>query len=300
MPASGITWLPHDEILTYNEILRIAKAFAGLGVKKIRLTGGEPLVRKGLVGLVKSLSDIEGIEEICLTTNGVLLKEHAQAIFRAGVRRVNISLDTLKSGRFEQITGRDVFFQVMEGIETALKTGFKPVKLNAVVVRGVNDSEIADLAAMSIKQPFHVRFIEYMPVGEHSVWDDSTYMPADEIREKAEQTLGQLFPMPQSKKSGPAEIFAFKDALGTVGFISPVSRHFCATCNRVRLTPDGRLRLCLFSDNDVDLKRHLRSGVSDGSLVDILKTAIAMKPSGHGCQNGIGLGCQRGMSKIGG
>jgi cyclic pyranopterin phosphate synthase len=300
-PKDGcINWLSHEDMLSYEEIERLADVFAGLGVRKIRLTGGEPLVRKGVEGLADRLTGIPGIKEVCITTNGILLEDMAQPLFDAGVRHINISLDTLKPERFLKITGRDLFQHVWQGIEKTIETGFTKIKLNAVAMKGVNDDEIADLARLSLGLPLEVRFIEFMPVGSATSWKKSRHLNCDAIKERVETSLGGLIPLSQGKDSGPAMIYRLEDAKGSIGFISPLSRHFCGTCNRVRITPDGRLRLCLFSDNEIDLKGRLRAGISNDELKIFLKEAIAQKPKGIISLRDETPHCTRAMSRIGG
>ncbi|UKL14011.1 GTP 3',8-cyclase MoaA [Dissulfurimicrobium hydrothermale] len=300
-PRDGqVNWLSHEDILSYEEIERLANAFSGLGVRKIRLTGGEPLVRKGVEGLAGRLIKIPGIKEVCLTTNGILLGDMATPLFDAGVRHINISLDTLKPERFLKITGKDLFQNVWQGIEKAIETRFTKIKLNAVAMKGVNDDEIVDLARLSLELPLEVRFIEFMPVGSATTWEKSRHLNCDAIKEMVERSLGDLIPVSQGKDSGPAMIYRLKGAKGSVGFISPLSRHFCGTCNRVRITPDGRLRLCLFSDNEIDLKGWLRAGISNDELKIFLKEAIAQKPKGIISLKDETPHCTRAMSRIGG
>ena len=300
-PKDGrVNWLSHEDILSYEEIERLACAFSGLGVRKIRLTGGEPLVRKGVDGLAGRLGAIPGIKEVCITTNGILLEDMAQPLFDAGVRHINISLDTLRPERFLKITGRDLFQHVWQGIQKAIETGFTKIKLNAVAMNGINDDEIADLARLSLDLPLEVRFIEFMPVGSATTWEKSRHLSCDAIKEMVETSLGRLIPVSQGKDSGPAMIYRLEGAKGSVGFISPLSRHFCGTCNRVRITPDGRLRLCLFSDNEIDLKTRLRAGIPDDELKTFLKGAIAQKPKGIISLKDKTPHCTRAMSRIGG
>ncbi|MDA8161425.1 MAG: GTP 3',8-cyclase MoaA [Desulfobacteraceae bacterium] len=301
MPKEGsAAWLPHEEILSYEEIERLSAAFSDLGVRKIRLTGGEPLARKGVEGLAGRLAAIPRIEEVCLTTNGILLEDMAQSLFNAGVRHINISLDTLIPERFARITGRDMFNNVWQGIKRAIETGFTKIKINAVAMKGINDDEIAALAGLSLNLPLEVRFIEFMPVGDATTWSMARHLSCDAIKDMVEASLGSLTPVPHGKNFGPATIYTIEGAKGTIGFISPLSRHFCGTCNRVRITPDGRLRLCLFSDNEIDLKKQLRSGASRNELAGFLRQAVAQKPLGLVSLKNETPHCARAMSKIGG
>ncbi|MFQ5987820.1 MAG: GTP 3',8-cyclase MoaA, partial [Dehalococcoidia bacterium] len=258
MPPQGITLSPRSEILRYEEIQAVARAAAGLGINKVRLTGGEPLIRSELTHLIRMLSEIEGIDDISLTTNGVLLRRYAAPLKEAGLRRVNVSLDTLNRGRFQRITGSDRLKDVLDGIEAAREAGLEPVKLNMVVMRGMNDDEVLDFARLTIEQGWHVRFIETMPFGKGERLD---FIPAVEIKERL-LSLGGLEPSLPSDSNGPAKYFRFSEAKGTLGFISPLSEHFCFNCNRLRLTVDGQLRPCLLSDEEVDLRKPLREGTS--------------------------------------
>jgi cyclic pyranopterin phosphate synthase len=284
MPPGGVSSLAHEDILRYEEINTIARAAAELGIDKIRLTGGEPLVRLGLAGLVAMLADIGTINDISLTTNGVLLSKYAAELKKAGLNRVNISLDTLRPDRFKAITRSDGKLEdVLEGIETARGVGLEPVKLNMVVLAGVNDDEIVDFAAKTIDQDWHVRFIELMPVvGEVK---NQPFVAASEMRKRIEK-LGELEPCLPSVGNGPAKYFRLPNARGTIGFITPVSEHFCFDCNRLRLTADGRLRPCLLSDYEVDLKTPLRRGVDSSGLKKLIEEAVANKPRQHAIAEG--------------
>ena len=280
-PFSGRTHLPRAEILSYEEMFTVASAAAKAGITKIRITGGEPLVRRGLVRFCKMLSGIDGLESLALTTNGVLLKELALPLFESGVRRVNVSLDTLKPDRFKKLTGRDLFYQVVSGIRRAEKAGFSPIKINAVIMRGINDDEIEDLANLTLKKPYHVRFIELMPTqGGMEANHDSLYFPVDEIMRRIRQ-IGGAQVGPATDTFGPARLCILPGALGKVGFIAPMGWHFCGSCNRIRLTADGKLKSCLFSEEEIDIKGHLRAGTGMDDLVDIFRRVVAQKPEGH-------------------
>jgi cyclic pyranopterin phosphate synthase len=296
MPAEGISLMSHNDILTYEEIYTVARVAAGLGIDKIRLTGGEPLVRLGLPQLVKMLAQIEGIDDISLTTNGTLLARYAAELKDAGLRRVNVSLDTLKPERFKQITrGDNEISEVLEGIEAARKVGLNPVKLNTVVMAGVNDDELLDFARKTIAEGWHVRFIELMPlVGS----DTLQFVSADEMKRRLEP-LGELTPSLPSVGNGPAKYFRLPNAKGDIGFITPISEHFCFQCNRMRLTADGKLRPCLLSDYEVDLKQPLRSGISLEGLEELFKKAVANKPERHNLAKGS-VPKDRPFSQVGG
>jgi len=297
-PAEGEELLPHGEILTFEEILQVVRVFASHGIRKVRLTGGEPLVRKGIVELVKEIVATSGIEDVSLTTNGVLLAEYARDLREAGLKRINVSLDTLRPERFAYITRRDHFKEVWRGIEEAMRVGLHPVKINVVALRGINDDEIEDFARLSIDHPLHVRFIEFMPVGENR-WEEGKVLTCEEIRRRLE-VLGELIPVPAGELDGPARRFRIHGGKGEVGFISPLSARFCATCNRLRLTADGKIRACLFSDDEVDLKAVLRAGGGEEGILKALRRALEMKPMGW-CRDGFRIRkCQRGMASIGG
>ena len=298
-PQREFQWLPHREILTIEELIRLVRAFVELGVRKVRLTGGEPLVRRGVLELARAVAGLPGLQELCLTTNGLLLAEMAGELLEAGVTHLNISLDTLRPERFREITGVDGLARVMEGIDRALAAGFHPVKINAVVMREVNLDEVVDLAALSLQRPLEVRFIEFMPVGRDTSWDRERMVEIPEIQALITQRLGRLEPVAPPALAGPARLFRIPGARGRIGFISPMSHHFCGGCNRVRITADGRLRLCLFSDQEVDLKAPLREQrLSHGELTRFLREAVGLKP--RGLQGREEEGCQRIMSTIGG
>jgi cyclic pyranopterin phosphate synthase len=307
MPEEGVSWKPHDTMLSLEEIAHLVAIAAGEGFSRIRLTGGEPLVRLGVVGLVRSLAQTPGVERIAMTTNGILLPKFAEALRDAGLSRVNISLDTLDPAQFTHITRWGNIDDVFAGIDAALRVGFDPVKVNAVVVRSLNQDLLA-FARLSIDRPLHLRFIEYMPVGdpqgENSLgWSAQDTIPNEEliglIDTQAEAAgLGRLIPLNEAARPegwGPAQYYQFEGALGTVGFISALSRHFCEECNRLRVTAEGELRPCLFSDLEFDVKAALRSG-DDDAVRHILHEALDSKPDEH--HNQVGTG--RLMSQIGG
>lgn len=286
MPENGVKLFPREDILSYEEIHRVARAAAELGIDKIRLTGGEPLVRVGLSQLVAMLARLEGINDIALTTNGVLLARYAAELKEAGLRRVNISLDTLQPEKFQRITRSQRLEQVLEGIRISEDLGLRPVKINMVVMRGINDDEVLDFARKSISDGWNVRFIELMPFGEQGK-KDNNHIPVSEIRELLD-TLGPLEPCMPGAGGGPAKYFRYPNAKGTIGFISPISEHFCINCNRLRLTADGRLHLCLLGEATVDLRAPLRSGASVAELKEIIQKAVAAKPERHHLAEGIG------------
>jgi cyclic pyranopterin phosphate synthase len=296
MAAEGISLMSHNDILTYEEINTVARAAAGLGINKIRLTGGEPLVRLGLPRLIEMLAKIEGIDDISLTTNGILLGRYAGELKSAGLQRVNVSLDTLKPDRFKLITRLgDSLGEVLEGIEAARTVGLEPVKLNMVVMAGINDDELLDFAAKTVTEGWQVRFIELMPVVSE---DAPHFVSASEMRRRLEP-LGELTPCLPSVGNGPAKYFRLPNAKGAIGFITPISEHFCFQCNRMRLTADGRLRPCLLSDYEVDLKQSLRRGISLAGLEKLIKKAVAGKPERHQLAEGS-VPKDRPFSQVGG
>lgn len=274
MPAEGVQSLPHSDVLRYEEIAAVARAAAAIGINKLRLTGGEPLVRLGLTDLVKMLSKIEGIDDIALTTNGTLLKKYASELKEAGLKRVNISLDSLNKERYHSITRTGRLADALEGIEVAKEIGLDPVKINMVVIRDINDDEVADFARLSIEEGWHVRFIEPMPFVDNKTF---SFVPISEIIERL-KIFGELEPHPSSNGNGPARYFKFTGATGTIGFISPMSECFCSSCNRLRLTVDGMLRPCLMSDRELDLKSVLRNGGTFDDIKQCLLRAIEAKP----------------------
>lgn len=298
-PKEGAVKLASDELLSYEEILRVVRQAVALGIEKVRLTGGEPLVRRDVLAFIRKLGQIPGLNDIRLTTNGVLLVDYARELKEAGISKLNISLDTLKSERFKEITGFDAFSRVWAGIGKAIELGFSPVKLNVVAMKGVNDDEFVDFARMTITEHLHVRFIEFMPIGESSIWDKSKYISSAEIMDLL-APLGALEPAPSRRMDGPARVFRFAGAAGSVGFISPMSHHFCDRCNRLRLTSEGRLRSCLLSDRETDLKQSLRSGAEDGEIRELIIAAILNKPKGHSLSTENGGSCHGQMSRIGG
>ncbi len=284
VPHNLIPTLVHGDILRYEEILRVVRTGVRLGINKVRVTGGEPLVRKGVYDFLDRLCRIEGLEDVSLTTNGVLLKENIQTIKSAGIKRLNISLDSLNRDKFYKITGHDYFNQVHEGIFAALEAGMNPVKINIVALNGFNDDEITDFADLSISYPFHIRFIEHMPIGTADIKIDTPLL-APKIK-KILKEKGKLVPVEHQENDGPAERFKFQGSKGEIGLISALSHHFCDTCNRLRLTADGQLRSCLLSDQQEDLRGLLRRGGSDKDITEIFIKAVQNKPSGHQIKSG--------------
>ncbi|MFA7466749.1 MAG: GTP 3',8-cyclase MoaA [Desulfotomaculaceae bacterium] len=281
MPDGGVKSVPHEEVLTIEEIVEVVAAGVPLGIRKVRLTGGEPLVRRGIIKLVQKLHQIPEIDDIALTTNGILLEKMAGGLKEAGVNRVNISLDTLKPARYRKITRGGNLDQVWRGINAALDKNLQPVKINTVAIRGFNDDELVDLARLTIGQPLHVRFIELMPIGTSDNWAGGKYIPTSEVQELITGALGNLTEEKLVTGSGPAYYGRLPGGRGTVGFISAVSNHFCARCNRLRLTATGQLRPCLFSSQEIDIKQALRSGAGREELTRIFREAILNKPDQH-------------------
>lgn len=286
MPTEGIKPLSHSDILSYDEIVRIVRIAAPIGIRKVRITGGEPLARKGVAHLITSLKKIKGIENLSLTTNGVLLESLAIELKEAGLDRVNVSIDSLDPERYREITRGGSLDVVLKGIEKAESAGLKPVKINMVPIRGFNDDEIGDFARLTLSNSYQVRFIEFMPIGARENWSQEKYIPVDEIRAIVDE-VGRLTPV-KVRKSGPARYFRFDNAPGVVGFINAVTHEFCKDCNRLRLTSDGKLRPCLFSDTEVDMKGPLRSGASDVEIKKLIEHAIEVKPEKHNisCRDG--------------
>lgn len=299
MPPDGVSFVPHEEILSFEEMARVVRVSSLHGIRKVRITGGEPLVRKGLIPFLKTLSSLEGLDEITLTTNGVLLEDYARGLKDAGIRRINISLDSLKPERFLRITGRDYFDKVLAGIRAAQEEGLSPIKINVVVMRGINDDEILDFAALATEKPIHVRFIEFMPIGRKNGWRPEEFVSIDEMLEIIRQTWS-LEPVESGKLDGPALRFRPGKGPGEIGLIGALSNHFCAKCNRLRLTAEGQLRGCLFSDNEIDLKGPLRSGAGDDLLLELMRRAVETKPENHNLLRRGPRKCARLMSSIGG
>ncbi|HBS58826.1 MAG TPA: GTP 3',8-cyclase MoaA [Firmicutes bacterium] len=295
MPPGGVQWIPHEEILRYQELIRIIRVAAQIGINKVRITGGEPLVRRGIVSFIHEVAQLPGIEDLSMTTNASLLAENVAALKKAGLSRVNISLDTLRADRFEHLCGRDVLSSVLAGIEQAQAAGLTPVKINMVGMKGVNDDELADFARMTLDKPYEIRFIEHMPF--RAAGGNKMLLPVAEMQAVlAAQGFDKL--IPEAHGDGPADVYRVPGALGTLGFISPVTRHFCEECNRIRLTADGRIKPCLLSNQEYNIKQVMRAGCSDDELADYLRDVILHKPSHHHLDEEPTL--RRGMSKIGG
>jgi cyclic pyranopterin phosphate synthase len=298
MPSEGVKPIEHKNILSYEEIIKIIRIAAGLGVRKIRLTGGEPLIRKDLTYLIESINNINEVVDISLTTNGILLKKYAQPLAKAGLKRINVSLDSFRPERYREITRGGDIKNVIDGIHEAEKNGLLPIKINMVPIRGFNDDEIEEFASLTLKSAHNVRFIEFMPMGAKEMWSPEKYISTDEIKERVSK-IAPLIPV-KIRKSGPARYFRFEDAPGVIGFISPITHHFCNLCNRLRLTSDGKLRPCLFSETEIDLKSALRCGADDKEIERLLRLSIEVKPEGHSINHERSLLQLKPMSRIGG
>ena len=302
-PKEGVALHGHEDILRYEEMVRVISLAVKMGLIKVRLTGGEPLVRRGFVDFIADLKKIEGLKDISLTTNGILLEQFAQGIFDAGIRRINVSLDSLNPDKYGQITRGGRLEDVLRGIARAEEIGFSPIKINTVAIRGFNDDEALDFARLAQERPFQVRFIELMPVGKTTLDYGEDYMPGAQLIKIIRQRYA-LEPVKNKKNrsDGPAKIFKIKGGRGEIGFINPVSDHFCSTCNRMRLTSDGKLRACLLNEAEVDLKKALRENCSDAELEKLIWDAVLLKPRQHDivCTENSLRKCSRNMSEIGG
>ncbi len=299
MPEDGIQFIPHADVLTYEELLRIVRLCVDSGIRKVRLTGGEPLVRQGIIGFIEQLNSVNGLEKVAITTNGVLLKKFAYSLRASGIKHINVSMDTLRRDRFQSITRRDFFDQVWEGLETAESLGFDPIKINVVAMRGVNDDEVLDFARLTYKKPYHIRFIEIMPVGENHAFTKGRFISEEEILDKI-RTLGKIEFLKSGSLDGPSRRYKLEGSCGELGFIGALSNHFCAKCNRLRLTSCGQLRGCLFSDKETDIKTPLRKGGTDSLLLSLIKHTILNKPTSHGVHAWAPRNCARPMNTIGG
>ena len=281
VPSSPFKVIEHDKIARYEEILRITRLACDLGITKVRITGGEPFVRKGIFSFLEKLCRIDTLKDVSITTNGALLnRKKIRMLMDMGIRRLNFSLDTLDPSKFARITGRDRFNKVWDAIQTAHTMGISPIKINAVALRGVNDDEIRTIAGLTLKYPFHIRFIEYMPMGDSDV-EKQQQILTREIQERITETLGPLEPVKREKNDGPAKKFKLDGAEGILGFITPVSSHFCSECNRLRLTSRGTIRPCLLKNYETDILTPLRDGADDLALKQIIESALTQKPLFH-------------------
>jgi len=300
MPDENLRFLPRREILSFEEIARVAHVAAALGVNKLRLTGGEPLVRSNLAELVRMLAGIEGIDDLALTTNGILLAEQAQQLKDAGLQRVNVSLDGLSEETFRRIARRDGLDRVLAGIHAACRVGFQKIRLNAVAIRGITEDEVVPLGRFAREHGLEMRFIEFMPLDAEQHWQSEQVLGGEEIRRILEDEFGPLVPVDRPDPSQPAVDFVFADGAGRIGFINPVTQPFCRDCNRLRLTAEGKVRNCLFSIEEWDARALLRSGGSDEQLADLLRASIGAKKPGHGIDRPEFLRPERAMYQIGG
>jgi cyclic pyranopterin phosphate synthase len=299
MPEEGLPWLKRSQILDYEEIVDIVRVMAGMGLKRLRITGGEPLVRRDVTDLVRKLSDVPEIEDIALSTNGVLLDDMAAGLAEAGISRVNLSLDSLVPERVDAIARRPGSYgRIMAGLDAAEKAGFAPIKINTVVMRGRNDDELEAFARITLDRPWHVRFIEVMPTGENLGVSTREYVPAAEML-GALRDIGELEPVPGPAGNGPATYFRFAGAKGTVGVITPMSHNYCERCNRMRLTADGKLRPCLFGSIETNLRDPLRAGQP---LRPLIEETLRIKPERHNLVRGSasGSGGLLALSQVGG
>jgi cyclic pyranopterin phosphate synthase len=300
MPAEGLQWLGREEILSFEEIARLVGVLARLGVDEVRLTGGEPLVRRDVPVLVEMLAGIEGVRDLSLTTNGVLLDRLAEPLVKAGLRRINVSLDTLNHVRFAEITRRDALDAVMRGLEEAERhPELRPIKVNCVAVKGFTETEVPALAALARRKPYVVRFIEFMPLDADEAWREDDVLTGAEIRAIVEEHYGPLVELP-AKASSTARRFGFADGVGELGFVNPVSEPFCSSCDRIRLTADGQMRTCLFSRREWDLKTPLRDGATYAQVVELIRFAVRHKELKHRINDPGFVRASRSMSQIGG
>jgi cyclic pyranopterin phosphate synthase len=281
MPEHPVEFVPRGEILSFEEIDRLVRVAVRLGVRKLRVTGGEPLVRKDLPILIRKLAAIDGVEDLALTTNGVLLAQQAEALYEAGLRRINVHLDTLDRERFIRITRRDDLHKVLDGIETCRRLGYAPIKINAVAVKNLVEPDIVPLAQFGREKGLDVRFIEFMPLDAQGLWLRDKVLFASDILEMLAREICPLVEAPGRDPRAPATDYRFEDGVGGVGFIASVSRPFCLNCNRIRLTADGKLRYCLFALEETDVKGLLRSGASDEELVQVIRSTVRAKWLGH-------------------
>ncbi|WP_457551381.1 GTP 3',8-cyclase MoaA [Desulfobacula sp.] len=282
VPSSPFAVIAHKKIASYEEILRITRLACELGITKVRITGGEPFVRKDIFSFLERLCAIESLKDISITTNGALLtRKKIKKLISLGIKRLNLSLDTLDPAKFARITGRDRFQNVKDAIFTAHELGISPVKINTVILRGINDDEIENMTALTLDYPFHIRFIEYMPMGDTAVKKQQQVLTR-EIKEKIESRFGKLLPVQRTANDGPAKKYQITGAAGIVGFITPISSHFCSECNRLRLTSRGTLRPCLLNNYEKDILNPLRKGASDDELKQIIVDTLTKKPLFHG------------------
>jgi GTP 3',8-cyclase len=300
MPADNVQFMARDKLLSFEEIEQFVRIVQPLGVNKLRLTGGEPLVRKDLPVLIEKLARIDGIRDIGMTTNGILLAEQARALYTAGLRRLNVSLDALDPVKFQEITRREGYEKVVEGIHAAKAAGFDPIKINAVSIRGVTEDEIIPFGHFARESGCQVRFIEYMPLDADAAWEREKVLFAAEILEALSAGIGPLVPLPKQDLRAPATDYEFADGVGRIGFIASVSQPFCMSCNRFRLTADGKLRNCLFSLEETDIRELLRGGGDAAAIQQAVRESIAAKKEGHEINLASFVQPERPMYSIGG
>lgn len=300
MPEEGVKYMPREEILSFEEIERFVRVAVSLGVNKIRVTGGEPLVRKDLPLLIRRLVAIPGIRDLALTTNGVLLGAQAEALYDAGLRRINVHLDTLDRERFLRITRRDDLQKVIDGIELCRRLGYGPIKINAVAVKNLVEPDVVPLVRFARERGMEVRFIEFMPLDAQGLWDRGKVLLASEIIETLSREIAPLAPLPDPDPRAPATEYEFTDGGGRVGFIASVSRPFCLNCNRIRLTSDGKLRYCLFALEEMDVKHLLRGGGGDDAIAEAIRQNVRAKWIGHEINTSRFVPPPRPMYAIGG
>lgn len=300
MPEEDVKYAPREEILSFEEIERFARVAATLGITKLRVTGGEPLVRKDLPVLIEKLCSIPGIRDVALTTNAVLLEKYAQPLYDAGLRRLNVHLDTLDRERFRKITRRDDLGKVLAGIEAAQRVGFERIKINAVAVKNLLEPDIVPLARYGREQGIEIRYIEFMPLDSQGLWARKNVLSADEIIETLSREIAPLIEVPDRDPRAPATEYRYADGVGSVGFIASVTRPFCLNCNRVRLTSDGKLRYCLFAIEETDVRALLREGASDEEIAATIRETVSKKWIGHEINSAKFVAPPRPMYAIGG
>jgi len=299
MPLEGIKFLPHSQILSLEEIARLVEVSTRVGIRKVRITGGEPLVRKNIVQLIRYIKDIGPVDDIAITTNGILFADMAKELQDAGLNRVNISVDSLVAEKYSYITRGGDLKAAMNAVFKAMELEMFPVKINTVIINGFNDNEVLDFTELAYKYPVHLRFIEFMPVGDLSFFNRDVIISTDEVKQIIEQKYA-LIEGKKIKGNGPAKYYEIKNGQGTVGFINPMSHQFCGECNRIRMTAEGKLRACLYDRKELDAREHLRNSASDEELVQLFTKLINMKPARHYMQDGWGDSNERKMYQIGG
>lgn len=300
MPESNVQFLPRKDLLTFEELTRFVSVVAKCGVNKLRLTGGEPLVRSNLSELVSRLAKIGGIEDIALTTNGLLLADYAQPLFDAGLKRLNVSLDGLSEATFQKISRRSGLDKVLSGIDKAIEIGFQKIRLNAVSIAGITEPEIIPLAQFAREKKLELRFIEFMPLDADKSWESEQVLSGEKIKAMIESEIGNLVPAERADKSQPSMDFDFVDGVGRIGFINPVSQPFCSDCNRIRITAEGKFRNCLFSTSEWDLRKIIRDGGTDADIEAAVRDSIGQKKAAHGIDSDSFVRPEKAMFQIGG